>query len=277
MVFMRKSLWTMCALVALSYQSAQAMEQSEQTVLRSPSIKLQDLPPEMKVEILNHAFMSAKTEITNFRDIGITLSLVCKDWNEIIRANAKKLVCDYFNIEEKNKDVFWQLFKGKLIYKPDPDSDMGRVDLFISSLPNPLGGEFDLSNCGDTKQYLSLNMGYRKVQNPANARKTELWITPRFLVENEMAQLSRNHHIKEIIGEWDAVKAPIGIIWTWGGWNGYDMVYCDYLTKESMVEFSSENLLKKHRKSAQTRPEEERPGYDGDLGVGEKFHISFVN
>ncbi len=226
MVFMRKSLWTMCALVALSYQSAQAMEQSEKMATRSSSIKLQDLPREMEEEILKHALMPAKTEITNFRDIGITLSLVCKDWKGIIAKNAKKLVCDYFNIEEKNKDVFWQLFKGKLIYKPDPDSDMGRVDLFISSLPNPLGGEFDLSNCGDTKQYLSLNMGYRKVQNPANASKAEIWITPWFLVDNEMAQLAKNHHIKEISGKWDAVKAPIGIIFGHGA-DGMEQIIWD--------------------------------------------------
>jgi hypothetical protein len=246
----------MCALVALSHQPAQAMEESEQ---EESTLSHLALPREMEEEILKVALMPAKTETTNFRDImkniGVPLSLVCREWNEIIRENSQKLVCDYFNIEKKNKDVFWQLFKGKLIYKPDPYSDIGRVDLFVSSLPNPLGGEFDLSNCGDTKQYLSLNMGYRKVQNPANARKAELWITPRFLVENEMAQLAGNHHIREIIGKWDAVKAPIGIIWTWGGWDGSDhMAYCDYLTTESIAEIRSENLLKKYQKSLSIPP-----------------------
>lgn len=249
MVFMRKSLWTMCALVALSYHSAQAMEQSEQMTTRSSSIKLQDLPREMEEEILKHAFMPAKTETTNFRDMGITLSLVCKDWKGIIAKNAKELVCNYFNIEEKNKDVFWHLFKGKLIYKPDPNSDEGRVDLFISSLPNPLEGTFDLSNCGDSGKYLSIATGYRKVQNKANASKVEIWLTPRFLVDKEMPQLAKNHHIREIIGNWDATKAPIGIFWTWGGLNAAYMAYCDYLTTESLDGMGSENLYKKYQKS----------------------------
>jgi hypothetical protein len=252
MVFMRKSLWTICALVALNYQPAQAMEEteSEPRPTTLSRINFNNIPREMEVEILKHAFMSEKTETTNFRDIGTTLSLVCTEWNMIIRENSKKWVCDYFNIEEKNKDVFWQLFKGKLIYKPDPDSDMGRVDLFISSLPNPLEGEFDLSNCDDTGEYLSINMGYRKVQTPANANKVEIWLTPRFLVDKEMTQLAPNHHLRAISGNWDAARAPIGIFWTWGGWNAANhMSYCDYLTTESMDDLGSENLLKKYRKS----------------------------
>ncbi|EKE10476.1 MAG: hypothetical protein ACD_16C00027G0001, partial [uncultured bacterium] len=56
---------------------------------------------------------------------------------------------------------------------------------------------------------------------------------------------------------WDAARAPIGIFWTWGGWNATDhMMYCDYLTTESIEEVGSENLFKKYQKAT-----------DGPVGV----------
>lgn len=290
MVLMRKSLWMMCALVALSYSAAQAMEESgsEQRSTTSSRIKPQNnknideedksafknAPIEVKTEILRNTVMSAKTETTNFRDIGISLSLVCKGWKEIIRENSKKWICGHFNIEQQNRDVFWRLFKGTLIYKPNPNSEEGRVTLFISSLPNPLKGEFDLSNCGDVGKYLSINTGYRQGEKDENADKIEIWLTPRFLVAKEMPQLDPNHYIRSISENWDAARAPIGIFWTLGGWNAVEhMSYCDYLTTESMEELGSENLLIKYQKSATSQltwlhiaPE-----------ASAQFHISFVN
>ncbi|WP_331256092.1 hypothetical protein [Candidatus Bealeia paramacronuclearis] len=65
-----------------------------------------------------------------------------------------------------------------------------------------------------------------------------------------MSQLAKNHHIRAIIENWDAVKAPIAIFWTWGGWNATDdMAYCNYLPTESMHDLGSENLYKKWQKS----------------------------
>jgi hypothetical protein len=89
-----------------------------------------------------------------------------------------------------------------------------------------------------------------------------------------MPQLAQNHHIRAISGNWDAARAPIGIFWTWGGWNeGDQMAYCDYLTTESMDEAASENLLKKYQKAswgASVRGRARGP-------EAQKFHISFVN
>lgn len=128
-------------------------EPSSPKVRKKKNARVEDLPRETCEKILKVAFISAKTETTNLRDIGITLSFVCKEWNMIIRADSKKWICEHFYIKEQDKDVFWQLFKGKLIYKPDPNSDKGRVNLFIASLQNPLKGTFDLRNCGAAGQY----------------------------------------------------------------------------------------------------------------------------
>ncbi|MEB3702417.1 Putative U-box domain-containing protein [Candidatus Bealeia paramacronuclearis] len=180
MVFTKKSLLAMCALTVLSCQPVQAAKQGEEEKSSSLTMKPAFLqaPREIGEEILKYAFISSKTDITNFREIGTTLSLVCKDWNKTIAKNAKKWVCDYFNINKKDEDVFWRFFKGKLIYT-DPQTNAQTV-LPISSLPNPLSGEFDLSKCGKTGEDLSINVGYRKVHNQANTSKIEIWFTPTF-------------------------------------------------------------------------------------------------
>lgn len=135
----------------------------------------------------------------------------------------------------EDENTHERFLKGKLIYQPNEDNDVGKIELRIADLANPLEGEFDLSKCGDAGQYLSINTGYRKAKRPENAHKVEIWFTPRFLVDKEMPQLAQNHHMRAISGNWDAARVPIGIFWTWGGWNAAEhMAYCDYLTAESM-------------------------------------------
>jgi len=144
------------------------------------------------------------------------------------------------------ESIYERFLKGVLVYRPTEGSDEGMVVMRIADLANPLESTFDLSKCGDRGQYLSIATGYRKVQTPANANKVEIWFTPRFLVDREMSHLAPNHHMRAI-GSWDAARAPIGIFWTWGGWDAAGlMAYCNYLTTESMDVLGSENLLEKH-------------------------------
>src|SRR3990167_3312599 len=147
------------------------------------------------------------------------------------------------------ESIYERFLKGVLVYRPTEGSDVGKIELPIADLPNPLESTFDLSKCGDAGKYLSISTGYRKVQTPANANKVEIWFTPRFLVDKEMPHLAPNHHMRQVIRSWDSARAPIGIFWTCGGWNATDhMMYCDYLTAESLDVIGSENLLKKHQK-----------------------------
>lgn len=226
MVFMSKSLWTMCVLVALSYQPVQAMEESEKQQRKFTGSKINpSLQSSMKVVtqedlfskdlrdintlLLKEVFYN-KDEKEGFAKTYWNLSLVTKDSYYLVKEYGPKWileVCGIKKITPQAEDVFRRLFKGKLIYKPNRRSTEGQVTLYISSLPNPLGGEFDLSNCGNIGQDLSINMGYRKVETPANAKKLEIWITPRFLVDDELPQLAENHHIRKIEGNWDAVTA----------------------------------------------------------------------
>ena len=222
-----------------------------------------DLPLEIQVLILN---MTA-FDLGKDRKGLINLANVCKNWNRNIINNTNGELqamirqswidgrCGRNNIiSPQDQEIFSSLYKGKLIYRPNPESDEGMVVLCISNLQNPLEGTFDLSPCGDAGQYLSINTGYRKEHTPANAGKVEIWFVPWFLVDKEMPQLASNHHIRASSRDWDAARAPIGVFWTWGGWNASDhLSFGDYLLTESMDELGTENLLKKYLKASVTR------------------------
>jgi hypothetical protein len=122
---------------------------------------------------------------------------------------------------------FERFLNGKLIYKPNPYSDEGMVVMPIVDLPNSLNGEFDLSECGDTGKYLSINTGYRKGKRPENASKVEIWFTPPFLIEKNLSGSASN--FKEIMDSWDVSNAPVGTFFTWGSWD--DLGWYDYATK----------------------------------------------
>jgi hypothetical protein len=138
-------------------------------------------------------------------------------------------------IAHDHEEIYLRFLKGKLIYKQDqPD----QVVLPIAQLINPLEGTLDLSRCGDTGQYLSISTGYKKAQNPANTNKTEIWLAPRFLIENEIRTSST--HFSSIMGGWQPT-APIGIFWTWGS-QAPGTKNFDYLTNHSIRELSNNNL-----------------------------------
>lgn len=84
------------------------------------------------------------------------------------------------------EDIYLKFLKGALIYKPDPNSDKGKIVLPISKLATPLEGTFDLSQSSDLDDYMSISIGYRKGNKTENIDKLEIWITPRFLVEKEL-------------------------------------------------------------------------------------------
>jgi len=141
------------------------------------------------------------------------------------------------------EDIYRRFLGGKLIYT-DPSSK-AKKELLIRALSNPLEGTFDLSGCGDTGQYLSISTGYRKAQKAENASKVEIWLAPWFLVNKNLSTTAR--HLQPIMGNWDAAAAPVGLFWTWGGYDNLD--WFDYLVTNSMDLLGSEDLYEKYKKS----------------------------
>lgn len=136
------------------------------------------------------------------------------------------------------EEIYERFLKGVLIYRPHEESDEGKIEMPIAELANPLEGTFDLSLCGDAGKYLSIATGYRKGKKNENAYKVEVWLTPLFLIENELQGPAS--HFTGIMGSWDARTAPFGAFFTWGGWN--DLGYYDYVTHLSSADLSSNNF-----------------------------------
>jgi hypothetical protein len=120
------------------------------------------------------------------------------------------------------EEIYLKFLNGKLIYKPNEGSDEEKIELPIIALENPLEGEFDLSQCGNAGQHLSISTGYRKRKKPENANKVEVWFAPRFLIEEIIKTTRKDFHMDK----WSQ-ESPIGIFWTWGGYN-YSKDWDDY-------------------------------------------------
>ncbi len=163
--------------------------------------------------------------------------------------------------------IYQQFLSGKLIYKPDPNSDAGRIELWIADLRNPLEGTFDLSRCGDASKRLSISTGYRKRINLENARKVEIWLTPRFVVEKDVTGTAPASHYRGIMKGW---TAPIGIFWDWGG---DDLKYYDYLITQSPKHISDKDLYYLYYECG-TLVAEPSPGEGDHLSA---FHVCFMN
>lgn len=101
-------------------------------------------------------------------------------------------------VAEGYEDDYRLFLSGKLIYKPNPDSDVGKIEMRIVDLTNPLGSEFDLSACGDIGNHLRISTGYRK-SKIEHQDKLEIWFSPLFLIERELETTAAHFH--EVIGE----------------------------------------------------------------------------
>lgn len=171
------------------------------------------------------------------------------------------------------EEIYRLFYNGKLVYT-DPNNSSRKIELPIAALANPLEGTFDLSGCGDTGRYLSINTGYKKrTKIEANKDKVEIWFVPRFMVEKDLSTTgifssSPAKHLQPIMARWKPAVAPIGIFWTW--WND-DVKYYDYLTTQSPENLSYNNLYNKWlRDSSDARPAYlHRPA--GDIATPRKY------
>jgi hypothetical protein len=175
-----------------------------------------------------------KTKITHVDD-------VCKEWQPFIEDELKvgaPIWKARYGVTPENEHIYQQFLNGVLIYRPNPQSDEGMVELKISDLPNPLEGTFDLSGCGDTGKYLSISTGYRKETISENSDKLEIQLAPRLMIEKNLG--SSAGHFLPIMDNWNEETAPIGIFWSWGG--GSNLSRYDFLTTMRTHEISSKNL-----------------------------------
>ena len=202
-----------------------------------------EYPDDIKREILKIVSISNLKEIDNvdkLKPMGNPIKLiklVCKGWKSIVEAGtpfffANEVIRSAYRLTDTDDEfkIYQRFLNGKLIFRPTEGSDEGMIELLISKLWNPLGGTFNLSECGDTYDYLSISTGYRKGKIAENAHKVEIWFAPRFLIERELGTTAG--HFKPIMDDWIQDLAPVGMFWTDGG---LDKLNCyNYLTTENM-------------------------------------------
>lgn len=182
------------------------------------------------------------------------------------------------------EDTYKRFLSGRLVYRPNEESDAGRIELRIADLANPLEGTFDLSKCGDAGKYLSISTGYRKGKKPENDNKVEIWLTPRFLIEKNLE--GDASHFKDIMGSWDATAHPLGTFFTAGTWNNlswYDHAthsyaippITDYSRTQKKWMLMHENSLYRIRTSACHRLAPEGNPYSPQM-YNELYKVFFV-
>lgn len=148
---------------------------------------------------------------------------------------------------DSKEQVLKKFMTGRLIYTHPKTGK--NTEWRFADLKNVLQGEFDLSTCDKyVKKYLSINTGFRTNKNKDHKEKLEVWIMPRFFLE-ECIENSGKHY-KNVFKVWDQ-EIPIGIFWTAGDWKSGDGD-CVYLVTQGYEEISNQNLYEKARSTKET-------------------------
>ncbi|MBX9621097.1 MAG: hypothetical protein K2X28_03565 [Alphaproteobacteria bacterium] len=271
-------------IVALSFAASQASWGMEDDKFHDFS----RLPERLQKHILEFDAYNRGAENKHFG----SNKAVCKRWKNFYEANGSNnniknawhegrlvhLQKEYNITDPDNIETLKRVYNGKLIYietfvifgsrdhpediyYPNPETKKP-TELLISELHHPLNGKFNLSKCGDKEKFVSFNMGYRKIKNPKNDSKIEIWIAPRFLIEREFNAV----YFTPIMKDWDAEKAKVGIFFNWGGWDNFDRY--DYIIDQAPEQLGNTNLQEKWLYDTIERglTEEEELRDDGGLG-----------
>lgn len=187
------------------------------------------------------------------------LKSVCKNWCNFINTHKQA----WFAPEKPcwnawygvlgHEDIYNVIKNMVVIYRPNPNSDAGMIPLTIPSDVNPLDYEFDLSDkdlFGNTGDYVSISIGYRKQKNTTNDNKVQIWITPRFLIKQHLSCSAK--HFAPIMNKdrWNEEIAQVGVVFAGSSWN--DIGDYHYLTNKNFDFISNNNCLELHHHHTQS-------------------------
>ncbi len=150
------------------------------------------------------------------------------------------------DISVEHEEIYRQFLCGKLVYRPNPDSDDGKVEMLIADLVNPLEGDFNLAKCEkypDMDRILMISTGYRKAKEFSDANRTHVRIVPKFVIERDLRDprtAATAFPYKDIMKNWSE-ECPFGIFVTWGNWD--EMSWYDYLITSTSEELSNNESL----------------------------------
>ena len=162
-------------------------------------------------------FIKGQFPRLHYMDMRDTPALDSPKLGDFIVSNPRFFKDGHLEIEDDNpndtliKDAR-RFLNGKLVYKPDPHSDVGKIEFPIADLAHPFEGEFDLSGLMYTNwreevvpiaNDFRIKIGYRKVRE--YEPKTSVWIVPKFMIDQSRSSF------KSV--PW---SSPIGVGWDVG-------------------------------------------------------------
>jgi hypothetical protein len=131
--------------------------------------------------------------------------------------------------------------RSKVVYRPDSQSDNGRIDFVIGELEKPESGKFSLYQCSTTWQTVTISTGRREIYDINNENLIEIWLDPVFLDRDPMS-----------------FRFPVAIYWNKGDW---DLAWkrSDSIKDQTPDQLSNNNLYRKWESST---------GYSNVVGYG---------
>lgn len=137
----------------------------------------------------------------------------------------------------EDEETYQTFLNGKLVYRPTPGSDEGKIELKISDFLNPFKGTFNLSSCDYTSQYLTITTD-PSVFFKRDTDKLNMLIAPHFLIHKYISTTTKP--FENIMAKWKKDTAPVAIFWRCG--SDDDLTWFDYLVSSSSSIMSSRNL-----------------------------------
>jgi len=242
---------------------------------------------DVRVNIIE--YLSDPQELGNLR-------LVCKDWRKTVDGKDIPIKGKDFKYSDLADNSLWkkcthawygftghedilnQFLKGKLMYKPNKRNDEGKIEFKISDLKNPFSGQFDLSKCRGANEYLAIMTGFRKGKVEENKSKVEIWIAPYASIEKFKDSTAK--HFAPILEKWDEKTAPLGLFYTWGGWDARE--WSEYLTNKTTTQISNKNLYENWQETHRSPGNAPYiftcwPFHYAGQSISKLYHVSFLS
>ncbi len=224
----------------------------DNTQLHPPIAHLTNFFPDEVCLIIgkNLAFLEAldsankiDSSTANLAKLGYKLALLTKNWKNIAKTGMQvntPLWKILHGIETPEDEAIFQIFsKAKLVYKPDQNSDKGKIELLFSEFANPFNDTFDLSKCGNANEYIRITTSpsaFLAVEDTyGNSFKTIVLIAPHFLINKYKYNSTTPKHFEQTLQNWNKAEVPFGIFYGSSASSDYSNVKTEYSTSPQIT------------------------------------------
>jgi hypothetical protein len=265
-------LFTLSLFVGLTLAIPQVSYGSDESQGEEVNSPMTALPVEIKEMIL--------IEIVSRGQSPMRLALLNREWNQIIDdvlQEGNPVWDAWTGVKTPYDEEIYQQFRNmQLIYRPNPYSNKGKIQLSIPMGHNPFKYTFDLSSCGDCDRRMAITNDLERffTIRGKNENKIVIYFGTHFWINKNIDSLVCPFNT--IMTSWEAEQAPIGIFWRFGNCS---TDVCDYLTSQPSAELSNVDLHENWQESVEMS---ETSDDDREMRAwvqfpGDRFHVYLGN